>query len=111
MQSDLPVAQTVFEIGAVLAKLTSIERTVTLGTAFAEALNEAIPLHLHQAHLQLLMHCATAAMKGASPEHRAAAVRALQGLVTAAESVNAETPTLEVVRSPAASLKKTKIIP
>ena len=95
MQLGSQVAQTAFEIGAVLAKLTPIERTVTLGAAVASTLNEVVPLHLHQAHLQLLIHCATAAMNGASQEHKVAAARALQGIVAAAAVIDAEAAAAE----------------
>lgn len=96
MQLGSQVGQTAFEIGAVLAKLTPVERTVTLGAAVASTLNEVVPLHLHQAHLQLLIHCATAAMNGASQEHKVAAARALQGIVAAAATIDAEILTVEL---------------
>ena len=95
MQLGSQVAQTAFEIGAVLKKLTPVERTVTLGAAIASTLNEVVPLHLHQAHLQLLIHCATAAMNGASQEHKVTAARALQSIVAAAAAIDAETSAAE----------------
>ena len=90
MQNRSRVAQASFEIGAVLAKLTPVERTVTLGAAVASTLNEVVPLHLHQAHLQLLIQCVTVAMNGASQEHKVAATRALHGIVAAAATIDSE---------------------
>ena len=108
MQSSL-VAQTAFEIGAILAKLTPVERTVTLGTAFAEALNEAVPHHLHQAHLQLLTHCATAATNGAAQSRKAAAIGALQSIVAAAASIDAELQAEEAAHVHATDLPDTAL--